>query len=190
MPSGGSSKGGWPAGAAPEESAVMNTTCVIQAIAGLAVTLVVAASTTARQSMPAVPFPEGFRSWQLVRSTVVGPDSPTFAKRGGIHHYYANREALEGYRTGAFPNGSVIVDEAVSTKAGEGHGVGMLFEVDRRFLDVMVKNDAVFAATGGWGYEHFDSTTATPSLSQAERATCSDCHARSKTDHVFTKLRS
>ena len=167
----------------------MNTTCVIQAIAGLAVTLVVAASTTARQSMPAVPFPEGFRSWQLVRSTVVGPDSPTFAKRGGIHHYYANREALEGYRTGAFPNGSVIVDEAVSTKAGEGHGVGMLFEVDRRFLDVMVKNDAVFAATGGWGYEHFDSPTTTPTLSPTERAQCSECHARSKTDHVFTRLR-
>ena len=167
----------------------MNTTCVTQAIAGLAVTLVVAASTTIRQRMPAVPFPEGFRSWSLVRSTVVGPESPTFAKRGGIHHYYANREALDGYRTGTFPNGSVIVDEAVSTTAGEGHGVGMLFEADRRFLDVMVKNEAAFKETGGWGYEHFDATSTTPTLSQADRGQCSECHARSGRDHVFTKLR-
>ena len=167
----------------------MNTTIITQAIAGLAVTLVVAMSTTARQSMPAVPFPEGFRSWQLVRSTVVGPESPTYPKRGGIHHYYANREALEGYRTGAFPNGSVIVDEAVWTRAGEGHGAGMLFEGDRRFVDVMVKNDALYTDTGGWGYEHFDSTTTTPTLLQAQRAECSKCHAMSKSDHVFTKLR-
>ena len=167
----------------------MNTRFATQVIAGLAATLVVAVTPAARQQMPAVPFPDGFRSWQLVRSTVVGPESRTFPKRGGIHHYYANREALEGYKTGAFPNGSVIVDEAVSTKAGEGPGAGMLFEADRRFLDVMTKNDAVYTDTGGWGYEHFDSTTATPSLSQAERTACSECHARSKTDHVFTKLR-
>ncbi len=167
----------------------MKTLLATQAIAGLAVTLVVALSATVRQPLPAVPFPEGFRAWQLVRSTVVGPDSPTFPKRGGIHHYYANREALEGYRTGAFPNGSVIVDEAVSTKAGEGPGAGMLFEADRRFVDVMVKNDGVYTGTGGWGYEHFDSTATAPTLSQAERTACSDCHARSKSDHVFTKLR-
>ena len=167
----------------------MHTRYATQAIAGLAVTLVVAVTPAARQTMPAVPFPEGFRSWQLVRSTVVGPESRTFPKRGGIHHYYANREALEGYRTGAFPNGSVIVDEAVSTTAGEGPGAGMLFEGDRRFLDVMVKNDAAYTGTGGWGYEHFDSTTTTPTLSQADRTQCSECHARSKSDHVFTKLR-
>ncbi|MEO5823615.1 MAG: cytochrome P460 family protein [Vicinamibacteraceae bacterium] len=167
----------------------MRTLHATQAIAGLTVILFVAVTPAARQSTPPVPFPEGFRSWQLVRSTVVGPESPTFPTRGGIHHYYANREALEGYRTGAFPNGSVIVDEAVSTKAGEGPGAGMLFETDRRFLDVMAKNDTVYQATGGWGYEHFDSMATTPSLTQAERATCSECHAKSPRDHVFTKLR-
>ena len=167
----------------------MKTVYVTQAIAVLAVTLVVAASATVRKPLPAVPFPEGFRSWPLVRSTVVGRESPTFPKRGGIHHYYANTEALEGYRTGVFPSGSVIVDEAVWTKAGEGHGVGMLFEGDRRFVDVMVKNDAVYKDTGGWGYEHFDSPATTQTLSSTERAQCSECHARSKTDHVFTRLR-
>jgi hypothetical protein len=173
----------------PEDCVFMNTRHATQAIAGLIATLVVAVTPSARQTMPAVPFPEGFRSWPLVRSTVVGPESPTFPKRGGIHHYYAHLEALEGYRTGTFPNGSVIVDEAVSTKAGEGHGIGMLFETDRRFLDVMVRNDAQYKDTGGWGYEHFDAAATTPTLSQAARAQCSECHARSPTDHVFTKLR-
>jgi len=167
----------------------MNTRLATQAIAGFAAMLVVAVTPAARQPIPAAPYPEGFRSWQLVRSTIVGPESRTFPKRGGIHHYYANREALEGYRTGAFPNGSVIVDEAVWTKAGEGPGAGMLFETDRRFIDVMVRNDAVYKDTGGWGYEHFESMTTTPTLSPAERTECSECHARSKTDHVFTRLR-
>jgi len=167
----------------------MHTTYATGALAGLSVMLALVAG-TARQPVPAVPFPDGFRSWPLVRSTVVGPDSPTFAARGGIHHYYANRQALDGYRTGVFPNGSVLVDEAVQTRSGEGPGVGMLFETDRRFIDVMVKNDAVYRDTGGWGYEHFDSTTTTPTLSQADRSKCSECHARSKDrDHVFTRLR-
>ncbi len=168
----------------------MNTLYATRAIAGLTATLVVAVTSTASQPMPAVPFPEGFRSWHLVRSIVVGPDSQTFHKRGGFHHYYANREALEGYRTGTFPNGSVVVDEAVWTKAGEGHGAGILFEADRRFLDVMVKNEALYRDTGGWGYEHFDGTATTPTLSQADRATCFECHAKSKDRaHVFTRLR-
>lgn len=168
----------------------MHTPLALRAVAGLIAMLVLAMTSTASRSMPAVPFPAGFRSWSVVRSIVVGPESPTFAKRGGIHHYYANREALDGYRTGTFANGSVIVDEAVWTTAGEGPGVGILFEADRRFIEVMVKNDAIYTDTGGWGYEHFDGTATAPTLSPAGRGTCFECHAKSKDrDHVFTRLR-
>jgi len=153
------------------------------------VLLVAAGAVCAGDAEVPVPFPAEYRQWAVVKSMVVGPENKHFAINGGFHHYYANREALEGYRTGTFPNGSVIVDEAVSTKAGEGHGIGMLFETDRRFLDVMVRNDAQYKDTGGWGYEHFDAAATTPTLSQAARAQCSECHARSPTDHVFTKLR-
>ena len=87
-----------------------------------------------------VPYPDGFRSWTHVKSLIVGPDHETFAKRGGIHHYYANGKAVAGYRSGVFPDGSIVVDEAVWTKDGDGRTKGLVFEGERRFLDVMVKD--------------------------------------------------
>src|SRR4051794_3289964 len=90
---------------------------------------VVAANATLRaQEVAHVPFPEKYRSWQLVKSIVLGPDSPLFATRGGIHHYYANSQAIDGYKTGKFPEGSVIVDEAMWMKEGDGLAKGIWLE--------------------------------------------------------------
>jgi len=136
-----------------------------------------------------VPYPDGFRSWRHVKSLVVGPDHETFAKRGGIHHYYANETAVAGYRAGSFPDGSVVVDEAVFTKDGEGRAKGITFEGERRFLDVMVKDSRRYASTGGWGYEHFDRNETTGQLSASDQAACSACHSKSPTDHVFSRIR-
>jgi hypothetical protein len=136
-----------------------------------------------------VPYPEGFRSWVVARSLVIGPDHATFANRGGMHHYYANEKAVVGYRTGTFPDGSIVVDEAVFTKDGEGQAKGILLEGERRFLDVMVKDTRRYDSTGGWGYEHFDKDDKDGRLSDRDRATCSTCHAKSPTDHVFSRLR-
>src|SRR5579862_3317463 len=83
----------------------------------IATTLTVVATMWSEEK-PDVPFPEGFRSWQLVMSDVVGPEHQSFAARGGIHHFYANAKALDGYRTGKFSNGSILVDEGVFTKDG------------------------------------------------------------------------
>jgi Cytochrome P460 len=86
-----------------------------------------------------------------VKSLIVGRDHESFSKRGGIHHYYANDKAVAGYRTGIFPDGSIVVDEAVFMKDGEGRTKGLLFEGERRFLDVMVKDGQRYRSTGGWG---------------------------------------
>jgi quercetin dioxygenase-like cupin family protein len=161
------------------------TTC---AIAG-AVTLLAAVTATARQPAPPIAFPTGYRSWQHVRTIVVGPESPSFATRGGIHHYYANAKAVEGFRTGTFPNGSVIVDEGVATRIGDGMTKGIVFEADRRSLDVMVKHAKAYKETAGWGYEHFDDTT-TPTSTPERRAACFQCHSkRAERDSVFSRLR-
>lgn len=136
-----------------------------------------------------VPYPDGFRSWTVVKSLVVGPEHESFAKRGGIHHYYANEKAVVGYRTGTFPDGAIVVDEAVHTRDGEGRARGILLEGDRRFLDVMVKDGSRFEATGGWGYEHFDGGDRAGRLSENERAACSACHVKAPTDHVFSRMR-
>ncbi len=103
-----------------------------------------------------MPYPDGFRSWTHVKSLIVGPDHESFSKRGGIHHYYANDNAVSGYRAGIFPDGSIVVDEAVFMMDGEGRSKGLMLEGERRSLDVMVKDSRRYGTTGGWGYEHFE----------------------------------
>lgn len=159
-------------------------------VASLTAVLIVTGAALAGQPADPVPFPQGYRSWQHVKSIVIGPEHKSFPARGGIHHYYANDKAIEGYRSGKFPNGSVIVDEGVSTKDGEGQARGILLEADRRFLDVMVKNDRLYKETGGWGFDHFDGQERTGTLAVTERSKCYECHAtRKERDHVFSSIR-
>ena len=56
-----------------------------------------------------VAYPEGYRTWAHVKSTLIGPTHKNFATMGGFQHIYANEAALTGYRTRNFPEGSVIV---------------------------------------------------------------------------------
>jgi hypothetical protein len=157
------------------------TACLIACLAAIAIA-------TAAET-PAVPYPDGFRSWTVVKSLVVGPAHASFPNRGGLHHYYANDKAVAGYRSGTFPDGAIVVDEAVFTKEGEGPAAGLLFEGERRFLDVMVKDAQRYTSTGGWGYEHFDRDDQAGRLTDAERGTCASCHAKAPADHVFSRIR-
>jgi hypothetical protein len=141
------------------------------------------------QDKQPVPYPDGFRSWTHVKSLIVGPDHESFPKRGGIHHYYANDKAVAGYRSGIFQDGSIIVDEAVVTKGGEGRTKGLVFEGERRFLDVMMKDSRGYERTGGWGYEHFERDETAGRLSGSDQAACFACHAKAPTDHVFSRIR-
>jgi hypothetical protein len=138
-----------------------------------------------------VPFPDGYRSWQHVKSVVVGPDHRSYASEGGkIFQFYANAQAVEGYRAGKFPNGSVVVRETLRTIAGEGESKGILNEGERSGLDVMRKDDRLYKETGGWGFEIFDSKNS-GRLAEKDRAQCYACHSKQK-DHdlVFTTLNS
>src|SRR5678816_982723 len=76
---------------------------------------------TAAAEAPGVAYPDGYRRWSHVKSTIVGPSSPAFAPNGGIHHFYANDKAMEGYATGTFPDGSVLIDDGL--EAVEANGV-------------------------------------------------------------------
>ncbi|MGZ7064118.1 MAG: cytochrome P460 family protein, partial [Candidatus Angelobacter sp.] len=79
------------------------------------------------------------------------PQSAAFATEGGIHHIYANEKALEGYDTGKFPAGSVIVYDLLETK----EIVGNTIEGPTRRVDVMVKQSDVYRTTGGWKFMSF-----------------------------------
>jgi hypothetical protein len=151
--------------------------------------LLATAAAIQASGLPNVPYPHEFRSWQHVKSIVIGPEHASFAARGGIHHYYANELAMEGYRTGTFPDGSVIVDEGVLTKAGDGPAKGITLEGERRAIDVMVKNAGLYAATEGWGFEHFNGNEQTATLDAERRGKCLECHAKAQRDHVYSQVR-
>jgi len=56
-----------------------------------------------------VPYPTGYRDWHHVKSMVIEEGHPLFGAFGGIHHLYANKKAIKGYKQGKFADGSVIV---------------------------------------------------------------------------------
>ncbi|HET9446891.1 MAG TPA: cytochrome P460 family protein, partial [Steroidobacteraceae bacterium] len=83
-----------------------------------------------------VPYPDDFRSWSHVKSGVIGPQHKSFASNGGIHHVYANEEAMEGYRSRSVPEKSVIVFEWLEWAEKD----GAVLEGPRRQVDVMVRD--------------------------------------------------
>jgi hypothetical protein len=135
--------------------------------------------TSARQTAT-VPYPVEYRAWAVVKTSLVGPQARNFATRGGFHHFYANDQAMEGYRTGKFPDGSIIVDECVTAEEAQ----GVTSEKGRRSIDVMHKDGSRFQATGGWGYDHFDGDSQTSVASAEARTACFTCHSQRK-DHDF-----
>jgi hypothetical protein len=138
-------------------------------------------------SSNAVPYPEGYRAWQHVKSMVIGAGHPLFASFGGIHHLYANKAAMTGYRTGKFADGSVIVFDLLEATSAD----GATTEGARKVVGVMHRNAKRYAATGGWGFEGFagDSKTTRAVGDQAATA-CFGCHtAQAQKNYVFSSYR-
>jgi len=135
----------------------------------------------------AIPYPAGYRQWAHVMSALIGPQSPAFALNGGIHHIYANEKGLEGYRTGRFPDGSVLVADFLETR----ESAGITTEGPRRRIDVMLKDSRRYSETGGWGFEQFRGDSQTDRMTTAESATkCFACHGQQKErDSVVSRFR-
>lgn len=131
-----------------------------------------------------IAFPEGYRSWTHVKSTIVGPEAQSFATNGGLHHFYANGRAVEGYRSGVFPDGAILIDDLLEVKST---APGTSGEGARRRVAVMVKDGRRFADTGGWGFEVFRGDARDGSLSPDGRAACHGCHKKADAG-VFSSL--
>ncbi len=132
-------------------------------------------------------FPKEFRKWAHVKSVLVGPQSAAFATEGGIHRIYANDKALQGYDSGTFPDGSVIVYDLLETKEVAGNTI----EGQPRRVDVMVKESQRYASTGGWEFMSFSGNDQTNGkLTAARQASCASCHSQRKDrDSVFSEFR-
>ena len=134
----------------------------------------------------AVAFPEGYRHWTHVKSMVLLPDHALAATFGGVHHIYANDRALDGYKTGTFKDGSVLVFDLLNYDQKEGAGT----EGARKLTGVMEKDSKRFAATGGWGYEGFKGDSKTERLVSDGGVSCHACHTQQKDrDYVFSTMR-
>src|SRR5215470_452891 len=142
------------------------------------------------KSDDAVPYPTGYRQWTHVKSTIIDPKSPLYGEIGGIQHIYANEKGMEGYRTGRFPEGSILVYDFLKTEE-DSNQAGITHEGPRRFTSVMVKDSKRYAATGGWGFEEFRGDSQTDRMIGAEAPTkCYACHTSQKDrDYVFSEFR-
>lgn len=143
---------------------------------------------TTPKEEPEVPFPEGYRSWAHVKSAVVTPLNSNYSTSGGYHHIYANSLAMEGYKTGKFPNGAIIVADFIEMVDNQ----GIIYEGKRRYIDVMIKDTIAYKATGGWGFEEFEgSSKSTRRITQLDaHAKCYSCHTqKADNDFVFSKYR-
>jgi hypothetical protein len=157
----------------------MNTRCALFAL--------LLTAPLAFADAPGVPYPEGYRDWRHVKSMVIEAGHPLYEAFGGIHHLYANRKALEGYRSGHFPDGAVIVFDLLEANSAD-HAI---VEGRRKVLGVMVKDAKRYAATGGWGFEGFAEGDRTRrAVADKANQACFSCHAAQQAhDFVFSTTR-
>lgn len=134
-----------------------------------------------------VSYPEGYRNWTHVKSMVINPGHPLYDSFGGIHHLYANKKALDGYKAGKFPDGAVIVFDLLEAKSAD----NAVQEGARKVVGVMHKDGKRWKETGGWGYEGFKGDSKTERAVGASAATaCYACHTQQKErDFIFSGFR-
>lgn len=149
-------------------------------LATVVLLVVIPVAAIARQALSAdaqVAYPQEYRTWSHVKSSLVSPSHASFSTTGGFQHIYANTEAMAGYRTRVFPEGSVIAfDWLEMTELN-----GAYLEGPRRQLDVMVKDSERFASSGGWGFQRFAKDTTAHAAAPTPQQ-CFACHDRLKKD--------
>ena len=131
--------------------------------------------------------PPGYRDWRLISVA---------HEEGNLHSFAAvlgNDVANKAYREGTlpFPDGTIIAalhyHHVPSTENNKVFGREQSFVAgDPSNVQFMIKDAKAYAATGGWGFGHFQN--AKPLTDKAKLQGCFDCHAQNKErDMVFTR---
>jgi len=131
--------------------------------------------------------PPGYRDWRLV----------SVAREEGelndIRAILGNDVAIKAYRERKlpFPEGTIIARLAWSHDASEennkvfGRTQSFVAGAPKNGIQFMVKDSKKYAATGGWGYGHFDDGKP---ADEAVLKKCFPCHQAIKDrDFVFTR---
>lgn len=134
----------------------------------------------------AVPYPEGYRDWTHVKSMLIEEGHPLYAAFGGLHHLYANEQAMAGYRGGRFDDGAVIVFDLLAAERAD----NAVTEGARKVVGVMVRDRQKYAATGGWGFEGFAGDTRERVVGDNAAEACFACHQpQADSEYVFSRWR-
>ena len=137
-------------------------------------------------AVPTVEYPDGYRNWVHVKSALISPAHQRFSTNGGFQHIYANAEAITGYRTRNFPDGSIIVFDWLEMRDNN----GAFEEGPRRQVDVMVKDSKRYASSGGWGFQRFVRDSKTELATAPTPQQCFACHDQlKKGDLVLSSYR-
>jgi hypothetical protein len=132
--------------------------------------------------------PEGYRDWKLISVA---------HEEGNLHSFAAvlgNDVAIKAYRDGTlpFPDGAIIAALHWGHVPSEENN--KIFGRPQSFVpgspsnvQFMVKDSKKYAATGGWGFAHFNGRDDKPA-GKAVLQSCFPCHNRNK-DHdlVFAR---
>ena len=131
--------------------------------------------------------PDGYRDWRLI----------SVAREEGnlndIRAILGNDVAMKAYREAKlpFPEGTIIARLAWSHDASEennktfGRAQSFVAGAVKNGIQFMVKDSKKYAATGGWGFAHFNDGK---SADDALLNTCFGCHQAVKDrDLVFTR---
>jgi hypothetical protein len=102
-----------------------------------------------------------------------------------MHHIFANAKAVEGYASGNFADGSTIVYELREAQQKN----GVIFEGERRRVDVMIRDSSHYSSTGGWRFERFWGNDAAHNALQDSGTSCFQCHGKAQAHgSVFSQL--
>lgn len=131
-------------------------------------------------------YPDNFRRWVHVGTGVIMPGTnPQLMSEEGMHHIFANQKAANGYASGDFPDGSIIVYELREAQQKN----GVIFEGDRKRVDVMIKDSSLYKNTGGWRFERFWADEQTQDAIRDSGRSCFQCHSKANAHgFVFSQL--
>ena len=159
----------------------------VASLASVIAYMVPASGQAAQNSAPVyvTKIPSGYRDWRLISVAHEEGNLRSFAAVLG------NDVAIT-YREGKlpFPDGAIIAALHYSHIPSEENN--KVFGREQSFvpgpstnIQFMVKDSKMYAATGGWGFGHFN-TGGKPG-DEALLKTCSPCHAMASRDSVFTR---
>jgi len=160
----------------------------IATVAGVVASMAPASGRADDQAVPifGIRIPAGYRDWRLISVA---------HEEGTLHSFAAilgNDVAIKAYREGKlpYPDGTIIAALHYSHAPSEEND--KVFGNPQSFVpgaptnvQFIVKDAKKYAATGGWGFGHFNQD-GTPG-NDALMKTCFPCHAKASRDLVFTR---